>query len=87
MFVAMIINPGRLREGYGACMYMYLFCMFVTTLPATYFVYKSKVRCYKVLYGVPNACFVWISLKMLCSPVLASFADAKLLDFPQVTAA
>ena len=35
----------------------------------------------KVPYGIPNACIVWISLKTLCSPILASFADAKLLDF------
>ena len=28
---------------------------------------------------------MWISLKMLCSPVLASFADSKLLDFAQAS--
>ena len=28
---------------------------------------------------------MWISLKMLCSPVLASFADSKLLDFAQTS--
>ena len=38
--------------------------------------------CYKVPYGISNACIMWILLKM---PVLASFADAKLLDFPQAT--
>jgi hypothetical protein len=31
--------------------------------------------------GVPKACIVWISLKTLCLQVLASFADATLLDF------
>jgi hypothetical protein len=52
----------------------------VTSLAATdmYLVCESKVRCYNIPYSVPNACIVWISLKM---PVLASFADAKLLDF------
>ena len=43
------------------------------------------MRCYKVPYGVPNACIVWISLKTLCSPVLASFADSKLLDFARAS--
>jgi hypothetical protein len=58
-------------------------CGSVTTLTATYLVYESKVWCYnyKVPYGVPNACIVWISLKTLLSPALASFADAKLFDF------
>ncbi len=36
------------------------------------------MQCYKVSYSAAN---VWISLKMLCLPVLASFANAKLLDF------
>ena len=35
-------------------------------------------------YGVPNACIMWISPKMLCLPILASFADSKLLDFSQL---
>jgi hypothetical protein len=48
---------------------------------ATYLVYESKVRSYKVPCSVLNACILWISLKTLCSPALASFADAKLLDF------
>jgi hypothetical protein len=38
------------------------------------------VRCYKVPYGVSNACIIWISLKMLYLLALASFADAKLLE-------
>ena len=42
---------------------------------------ESKVQCYKVLYGVPKAWYVWISPKTLCLPLLASFADSKLLDF------
>ena len=28
---------------------------------------------------------MWISLKILCLPVLASFADSKLLDFAQAS--
>ena len=55
-------------------------CLSVTKLAATYLDRKSKLRCYNIMvpYGVPN---VWISLKTLCSPVLVSFADGKLLDF------
>ena len=56
-------------------------CLSVTKLAATYLVCKSKLRCYTIPHGVPNACIVWIPLKTLCSPVLASFADGKLLDF------
>ena len=50
----------------------------VTKLAATYLVCESKVQCYKVPYHVPNA---YGFPKMLCLPVLASFADSKLLDF------
>ena len=57
----------------------------VTELTATYLVCESKIRCQKVPYGVPNAWFVWISPKTLCSPVLASFADSKLLDFSRAS--
>ena len=46
-------------------------CVSVTALAATYLVYKSQVRCYKVPYGVVNVCIVWILLKMLCSKVMA----------------
>ena len=60
-------------------------CVSVTTLTATYLVCESKVQFYKVPYSVPNACIVYISLKMLCSPALASFADPKLLDFQHST--
>ena len=49
---------------------------YVCVSAATYLVCESKVRYYKVLYGVPNACIVWISPKPLCLPVLASFADS-----------
>ena len=57
----------------------------VTTLAASYLVYESNLRCCKVPYGVPNVWFVWISQKTLCSPVLASFANSKLLDFARAS--
>ena len=66
-------------EGYGSrsvCV-----CLSVTTLAATYLVYESRLLRYKVPYGVPNAWFVWISQKTICSPVLASFADLSFLTF------
>ena len=56
-------------------------CLSVTTLAATYLVYGSRLLRYKVPYGVPNAWFVWISQKTICSPVLASFADLSFLTF------
>ena len=73
------VNPRRMREDYGSrslCL-----CVSITKLAATYLVCKSKLRCYRIPYGVPNACIEWIPLKTLCLPVLASFADGKLLDF------
>ena len=74
-----------MREGYGShsvCVSVYLcICVSVTKLAATYLVCGSKVQLCKVPYDVPNTCIAWISLKTLCPPVLASFADAKLLDF------
>ena len=76
--LVVIINPRRIREGYGS----HSVCLSVTKLAAIYLVYKSKLQCYMIPYGIPNACIVWIPLKTLCSPVLASFADSKLLDFP-----
>ena len=56
-------------------------CVSVTNLAAAYLICESKVQLCKLPYSVPNACIVWISLKTLCSPVLASFADSKLHDF------
>ena len=55
--------------------------MSVTKLAATYLVCESKVQLCEVPYGFSNTCIAWISLKMLYSLVLASFADAKLLNF------
>jgi hypothetical protein len=73
------------RKGYGNRSVCLSVCpsvrLSVTTLTATYLVYESKVRCYKVPYSVPNACILWISLKTFRSPALASFAGARLLDF------
>ena len=60
-------------EGYGSRSV----CLSVTKLAATYLVCKSKLRCYTIPYGIPNACIAWIPLKTFCSPVLASFADGK----------
>ena len=65
-------NPRCMCKHYGSCSV----CMSVTFLAATYLICESKMRCYKVPYGIPNAWFVCISLKPLCLSVLASFADA-----------
>ena len=60
-------------------------CLSVNSLTATYLVCELQGRCYMILHGVSNACIVWISLKTLCSPVLAAFADSKLLDFARAS--
>ena len=60
-----VCNPRRMREGYSS-LSVYLSAM---ALAATYLICKSKVRCYKVPYGISNLC---ILLKTLCSPLLAS---------------
>ena len=62
MLLLCLINPRRMREGYGSlCVYLS-----VTTLAATYLVFTLKIRCHRVLYGIFN---VWLLLKilMLCS--------------------
>ena len=41
---------------------------------ASCYIPQSKVRCYKVPYGISNLRIVWILLKALCFPVLVSFA-------------
>ena len=67
-----------MREGYNSCFVIVCLCVCINTkLAATYLVCESKVRCYKVPYGISTSCIVWISLKTL---FLESFADAK-LDF------
>ena len=78
-----MFNPWRMCEGYGSHCVVCV-CVCVTTLAATYImylIYKSQVRYYKVPNGVSNVCIVWISLKMLCSPVLASFAFSRCLHY------
>ena len=68
-----IYNPWRMCEGYGSrsvCVYLS-----VTTLATTYHVYTLKVRCRRVLCGIFKVFVVWVSLKMLRSEVMASFAD------------
>ena len=74
-----LINPRRMHR--RVTVVVLCVCLSVTKLTVTYLICESKVQCYKVPYGVPNAWFVWISPKMLYSPILASFADSKLLDF------
>ena len=56
-------------------------------LAATYLVCESNLRYCNIPYDIPNAWFVWISPKTLHSPVLASFADSKLLDFSKLAIA
>ena len=46
-------------------------CLSVTTLAAIYLVFKSQMKCHRVLHGVFNRCIVWILLKTLRSKVLA----------------
>ena len=53
-----------MRKSYGSHMCVCVsVCVSVTTLAATYLVYKSQVMCYKDPYGVSNVCIVWILLK------------------------
>ena len=80
-----LVNQRRMCEGYGSrsvCVYQSVY-LSVNSLAAIYRVCKSKLWCYTIPYGVPNAWNVWILLKTLCLPVLASFADGKLLTFPK----
>ena len=62
-----IINPRHMHEGYGSRSV----CLSVTMLAATYLIFKSQMKCYRVLHGVFNRCIVWILLKTLRSKVLA----------------
>ena len=59
--------PARMRKGYGSRRVCVSVCVSVTALAATYLVYKSRIRCYEVPWGVLNVCIVWVSLKMLSS--------------------
>ena len=55
-------------------------CLSVIKLAATYLSCKSTMQYHNVLYGVPNACIVWILPTPFCLPVMALFAVSKLLD-------
>ena len=55
-------------------------CLSVTTKSAVYLVYMSKTRCHRVLYGNFKVFVVWLSLQMLHSKVMASFAIPLLPD-------
>ena len=47
----------------------------VNMLAATYLVYTSQVRFCRVVYGILRVLFMWLSLKMLRSNVLAWFSE------------
>ena len=63
-----------MREGYSGC-----------SRSVCYHASCSFWVQFSVSYGVSNAWFVWISPKALRSPVLASFADSKLLDLSRAS--
>ena len=73
-----IVNPQCMRRRVTVVVLCVCRCLSVTKLAAAYIVCESKMWCYKVPYGVP---IVWISLKTLCLPVLALFADSKFFTF------
>ena len=75
-----IFNLRRMREGYGSPSVSEWVSVSAPLLAAIYLVYEYWVQWYKVPYGVLNACIVWISLKTLCSPVMASFAHHRCLS-------
>ena len=69
-----LVNPRRMRsEGYGSQFVCLSVCLSVCLLP-TNFVCKAKVRYHRVLHDVLQTCNVWISIKTLCSKVMALFA-------------
>ena len=43
--VVAVINPWRMREGYGSRFVCVSVCVSVTTLAATYLIYTLKTRC------------------------------------------
>ncbi len=49
-------------------------CLFVTTKSAAYLISTLKTKFHRILYGVFKVFVMWLSLKMLRSRVLASFA-------------
>ena len=76
-----IINPRRMRRRVTVvvlCVCVSV-CQSVTTKSAAYLVSTSQTKFYGVLYGVFNVLTVWLSLKTLCSRVLAPFAGHRCL--------
>ena len=61
-------------QGYGS-RFVRLVCLSVTTLAATYLVFKLKSKCHWASRGDFFKLNVWIFLKTLCSKVMATFAD------------
>ena len=80
-----IINPRRMRRRVTVvvlcvCLSVRLsVCLSVNSVTAPYFVCESQARCYMIPYGVSKPCIVWISLKTLCPPVLATFTQDRYL--------
>ena len=54
-------------------------CLSVATKSAAYLVFMSQTKFYRILHGVFNVFTVWLSLKTLCSRVLAPFAGHRCL--------
>ena len=67
MSTVYIINPRRMREGYGSRFVCVCVCLSVTALAATYLVCMSKLRHHRVPCRLLKLCIVWISLKIFCS--------------------
>ena len=58
----------------GTVVVLYV-CLSVTKLAVSYFIYASEVSYRTVVHGIFKLSIVWRLLKMLRSPVMASFAD------------
>ena len=71
MVELLLINPRRMREGYGSrfvCVCVCLsVCLSVTALAATYLVCMSKLRHHRVPCRLLKVFIAWISLKIFCS--------------------
>ena len=68
-----VINPRRMCR--RVTVVVLSVCLSITTKSAAHLVYALKSRCHRVLFGVFKVFVVWLSLKTLCSKVLASFAN------------
>ena len=67
MQMKLVINPRRMREGYGSCFVCVSVCLSVTALAATYLVCMSKLRHHRVPCRLLKVFIAWISLKIVCS--------------------